>query len=211
MKCYFSDKTTRRQFTKLGDIALGALTLSTTTATAKRSPNARFSLPFDIAADAAANTASSAGWVTDRRAPEAWTADNGRLCIDIDETEDTSGFYAYQGKKYQDAGGAYWNAGAGSRFSYRLYIDPEWESDDDPHQTGVWPVLGTADGNISAYPILDYQDSDANDDGEAGFRAYVYESDDEGNVTAEWVNLGLPRQLKIDPEEGGWVDIEAQL
>jgi hypothetical protein len=168
------------------------------------------------------NDTSNAGWVLDRYnpglgyAPVSFTAatfdGDDRLCIDISEDGPTSGFYAYQGKKYQDAGGAYWNAGTGSRLSYRFYIDSAWEGDGIGQQTGVWPVLGDADGNISAYPILEYQDSDANDDGEAGFRAYVYVADENGDFAeAKWVYIGLPKRLKIDPEEGGWVDVEAQL
>jgi hypothetical protein len=96
--------------------------------------------------------------------------------------------------------------------SYRFYIDPAWEADSDAHESGVWPVLGDANGNISAYPILVYQDSDASDTGEAQFRTYVYESDEDGNFEeAKWIDLGLPKKLGIDPAEGGWVDVEAQL
>jgi len=171
-----------------------------------------FSLDFSSADDAADNTGTSAGWVVDRRAPESWETDDDRLCIDIDETAETSGFYAYQGKKYQDADGEYWNAGTGSRFSYRFYIDPEWAEDGEEHESGVWPVLGDADGGISAYPILAYRDADASDTDEAQFRAYVYESDEDGNFSgAKWIDIGLPKKLGIDPEEGGWVDVEAQL
>jgi hypothetical protein len=28
--------------------------------------------------------------------------------------------------------------------------------------------------------------------------------------TGEWANLGLPRRTRIDPEEGGWVDLVMQ-
>lgn len=208
------DHQTRRAFLKLGTLTASGLLLAGSAGTvAARRPNARFDLDFSSAADAADNTPTSAGWVRDRTAPEAWTATGGQLNIDIDETGDTTGFYAYQGKKYLDADGGYWYAGTGSRLAYRFYIDPDWESDDVGQQTGVWPVLGNANGAISAYPVLEYQDGDANDEtGDAGFRAFVYETDDEGDFTsAEWVYLGLPRQLGIDPEEGGWVDVEVQL
>lgn len=203
----------RRKFLQVSGLAVGAtmLPLSATGVQAKK-PNAVFDLDFSDAADAGDNTSSSAGWVVDRRAPEAWTTDTGRLCIDIDESAETSGFYAYQGKKYQDADGAYWNAGTGSRLSYSFYIDPAWEDDDEAHESGVWPVLGDANGNISAYPILVYQDTDASDTGEAQFRTYVYESDEDGTFEeAKWIDLGLAKKLGIDPDEGGWVDIEAQL
>jgi hypothetical protein len=206
------DDITRRTALRLGGATLVAAGLGTATASAKPKSNAVFDLDFSTAADAADNTPGSAGWVVDRQAPEGWSAVGGALEIDIDETGPTSGFYAYQGKKYQDAGGAYWNTGTGSRLSYRFYIDPSWESDGVGQQTGVWPVLGDEVGNISAYPILEYQDSDANEDGEAGFRAYVYEADENGDFAgARWEYIGLPRKLGIDPEEGGWVDVEAQL
>lgn len=206
--------TTRRNALKLGGLALGAsmLPFSVGSALAKR-PNARFSLDFATASDAGDNTTTAAGWVVDRQAPENWTTDAGRLCIDIDKTAPTSGFYGYQGKKYLDADGAYWNAGTGSRLSYRFYIDPAWETDGEGQQTGVWSTLGDVNGGISAYPILEYQDSDANTEtGEAGFRVYVYESDENGDFAgAKWVYVGLPKKLGIDPEEGGWVTVEAQL
>ncbi|MCG2591099.1 hypothetical protein [Rhodohalobacter sulfatireducens] len=188
----------------------------------KAGPNAVFNLTFSDAADAADNTAGSAGWVDDRYNPGlgyppvsfTQTTFDGdeRLQINISETGPTSGFYGYQGRKYQDAGGSYWNAEANTRFSYSFYIDPSWEGDGVEQQTGVWPVLGNEGGFISAYPILEYQDSDANENGEAGFRVYVYISDDDGNfVEAKWIELGLPKKLKIDAEEGGWVTVEAQL
>lgn len=185
-------------------------------------PNSVFWLDFSDPSDAADNTAGTAGWVVDRYNPSlgyppvSFTQDifdgEERLRINISETGPTSGFYGYQGKKYQDADGTYWNTEANSFFSYSFYIDPSWESDGLPQQTGVWPVLGDSDGTISAYPILEYQDSDANADGASGFRIYVYESDDEGNFdVAKWIYLGIPKQLKIDAEEGGWVTVEAQL
>lgn len=204
----------RRQFlqTTSGIAALGLLGVGPVSAKRKPSPNARFALDFEDPTDAAANTASAAGWVVDRKAPATWTTEQGRLRIDIDETGDTSGFYAYQGRKYLDADGSYWNARTGSRLTYRFYIDPTWETDGVEQQTGVWTTLGDASGSISAYPILEYQDSDANENGEAGFRTYVYESDENGNFsTAKWVYLGLPKRLGIDPTEGGWVTVEAQL
>ncbi len=204
---------TRRGFVKLTGVALGATMLPLSAGSAVAShPNALFHLDFDTAADAAEFTAASPGWQVDRYAPEAWESDSGRLRINIDETGDTSGFYAYQGKKYLNADGTYWYAGDGSRVSYDFYIDPAWEGDGIPQQSGVWPVLGDANGDINAYPIMEYQDSDASDSGEAGFRAYVYITDEDGNYTgAEWLWIGLPKKLRIDPEVGGWVTVEAQL
>jgi hypothetical protein len=219
-----SDDITRRTALRLGGATLVAAGLGTATASARpgASPNAVFDLDFSTAADVAGNGPNTAGWVLDRYNPSlgydpvAFTRasfdGDDRLCIDISEDGPTSGFYGYQGKKYQDAGGSYWNTGTGSRFSYRFYIDPAWEGDGVGQQTGVWPVLGNEGGSISAYPILEYQDSDANADGEAGFRVYVYEADENGDFAgARWESIGLPRKLGIDPEEGGWVDVEAQL
>lgn len=203
----------RRQFLQMSGLTAGALMLpSSATAARAKNPNAVFDLDFSDSADAAGNTSASAGWVVDRRAPESWMTDMGRLRIDIDETADTSGFYGYQGKKYQDADGTYWNAGTGSRLSYRFYVDPAWETDDEAHESGVWPVLGNESGNVSAYPIIAYQDSDASDTDEARFRTYVYKYDgDDDSVEGKWIDLGLPKKLGIDPDAGGWVTVEAQL
>jgi hypothetical protein len=212
---------TRRDALKLGGAAFVASAVATPAA-AKAKPNAVFDLDFSDPDDVAANSSANPGWVLDRYNPSlgydpvaftrAMFDGDDRLCIDIDGDGPTSGFYAYHGQKYQDADGAYWQTGTGSRLSYRFYIDPAWESDDDGQQTGVWPVLGNANGSISAYPILEYQDSDASDTGEGGFRVYVYVADEDGNFEeARWEYLGLPKKLKIDPEEGGWVDVEAQL
>nr|WP_193788098.1 hypothetical protein [Haloferax larsenii] len=47
---------------------------------------------------------------------------------------------------------------------------------------------------------------------ETGPTSGFYISDEDGNfVEAKWVYLGLPKKLKTDPEEGGWVDVEAQV
>lgn len=183
---------------------------------ASPSPNAAFDLDFSAPGDAGDVTASSSGWTPDRFAPAVWetaTFDgDDRLHIKIDGADPSSGFRAYQGKKYKDAGNESWHAGTSSRLTYRFYIDPVWETDGEKQQTGMWLVLGNASGSISAYPILEYQDSDANADGNAGFRAYVYLSDSNGDfVGAEWLYIGLPKQLKIDPAEGGWVTVEAQI
>lgn len=210
-----TQNSTRRNVLKAGGLILASSTIATTAQAqpgngkGKRNPNERFNLDFSDPSDVDDVTQSSPGWVTDRQAPESFTTtSDGHLRINIDETGPTSGFFGYQGKKYQDAGGEYWLAGNGSTvLSYDFYIDPEWEADDDPQETGMWPVLGNESGGLSAYPILAYQDSTASETGEAQFRTYVYES----TTSAEWVNLGIPSQTGIDPEEGGWVNVTAQL
>lgn len=209
-------QSTRRGVVKLGGALIGGAALSgTASARRGKGPKPVFDLDFSESADVAPVDSSNAGWETDREAPESFTAEqfdgDDRLAIEINESGPTSGFYAYQGKKYLDAGGAYWNAEANARLSYDFYVDPEWEADDDPQQSGVWPTLGTEDGDVSAYPILAYRDSDASDSGEPGFWAYTYTTDEDGDDGEEWVEIGIPRQLKLDPEEGGWVTVEAQL
>ncbi|WP_458187711.1 hypothetical protein [Haladaptatus sp. NG-WS-4] len=198
----------RRTFLKLSGAALFA-GLVTPTVSAKSSPNAVFDLDFSTSDDAATVGSTSAGWTPDRFAPEAWetkTFDGDeRLHIDIDACGPTSGFQAYQGQKYQAPDGEYWHAKHGSRLSYRIHIDSEWESDGVEQQTGVWLVPGNAAGDISAYSIMEYQDSDASATGEPGFRLFVQSNG------GEWRWLGLPKNLKIDPTDGGWVDVEAAL
>lgn len=211
--------STRRNVLKAGGLILASSTIATTAQAkpgngkgngkGKRNPNERFNLDFSDPSDVDDVTQNSPGWVTDRQAPESFTTtSDGHLRINIDEGAETSGFSAYQGKKYLDTDEEYWFAGNGSTvLSYDFYIDPAWETDDVGQETGVWPVLGNADGDISAYPILAYQDSTASETDEAQFRTYVYES----TTSAEWVNLGIPSQTGIDPEEGGWVNVTAQL
>lgn len=211
-----SYRPSRRGVLKLGGAVLGSAALpGAVSARRDKGPKAVFDLDFSDPSDVAAVGPSNAGWTTDREDPESFTTEqfdgDDRLAINIAESKATSGFYAYQGKKYQDVGGSYWNAETNARLSYDFYVNPDWESDDDPQQSGVWPVLGTEDGTISAYPILAYRDSAASPSGEPGFWAYTYTTDDKGAPAAEWVEIGIPRQLKLDPDDGGWVTIEAQL
>lgn len=212
----------RRRFLQMSGLAVGAtmLPVASTPVRAKR-PNAVFDLDFSSASDVADVTATSAGWTLDRyngsytppvQFTQAIFDGDDRLCIEVNGDGPTSGFYSYQGKKYQDADGEYWNAGTGSRVSFDFYIDPDWETDEVGQETGVWLTLGDENGAISAYPILEYQDSTANEEtGEAGFRVYTYFTNEDGEADARWEYIGLPKKLKIDPEEGGWVTVEAQL
>ncbi|KAB1198795.1 MULTISPECIES: hypothetical protein [Haloferax] len=209
-------KPSRRDVLKLGAAALGTSVLGVPAAASSHQthPNARFALDFSDSAHVAPNTAGSAGWVTDRYAPATFTTweMNGEdtLRVKPDASGATSGFSAYQGKKYLDAGGAYWHAGDGSRFSYDFFIDGfVWSG--EPVRTGFWPTLGDASGAISAYPIMEYRTGKASD-GNPGFYAYVYESDENGDFAgAKWEYIGLPKKLKIDPSGRQWVTIEAQL
>lgn len=175
-----------------------------------------FELDFSTGSgDADAVGMSTPGWQVDRYDPDAWevaTFDgDGRLHINIDESGPTPGFYSEQGKKYLPEEGGHWATGHNTTLRYRFYIDPDWEDDGGKRQqTGMWGVVGNADSDIIAYPVLEYQDSDAatnpNEGGTPGdgaqFRIFLQ--------TGEWENLGLPRKTQIDPEEGGWVDVAVQ-
>lgn len=187
-----------------------------------------FDLDFSDPADASTVGANSPGWQVDRRDVDTWEAasfdGDDRLCINIDESGPVTGFDDYQGKKYLPETGGHWDTGHNSVLSYRFYIDPAWEADsdtdgdpdtDDGQQTGMWGVVADANENIIAYPILEYQDSDAVDspledentnanpepDG-ANFRVFLQ--------NGAWYNLGIPRQTRVDPAEGGWVDVSAR-
>jgi hypothetical protein len=137
---------------------------------AAASPNARCSLDSSDQSDAADDTASAPGWVLD--------------CSDA-----TSGYLPVGFTSEMVRG------------DDRLCIDTSKDGPTSGSYGYQDEMCHDADGNSSAYPILEYQDGDANDEtGEAGFRAYVYESDDDGNVAgAKWEYIGLPGELGIDP------------
>jgi hypothetical protein len=206
--------TSRRTYLRgVGLSAFGLTAVSTGVSAQQQSPNTVFDLDFTDAADAGGVGPTSPGWQVDRKAPYRWETDtfdgDDRLEIDIDENGPTSGFYAYQGKKYLPKEDAHWKTGYGTVLSYRFYIDPEWEGDGNGQQTGMWGVIADDDDTIVAYPILEYQDSDASDTDEARFRVYSYEEfieSDDGDGDDGWVDVGLPQS--VDPDEGGWVDCE---
>jgi hypothetical protein len=201
----------KRTFVKLGGLALAATAVPVVaTPVEAASPNARFGLEFGDPADVADNPASTAGWVVDRRAPESWTTDGGRLRIDVDESAETSGFYRFQGKKYLDADGAYWCSGTDSRLSYRFYIDPAWETDGSGQRTGVRPTLGDANGDVSAHPRVPGQRGERRD-GRGGLPRLRLRVRRRRELRRRPRGVGLPKKLGIDPDEGGWVDVEVQL
>lgn len=171
-----------------------------------RTPNTVFDLTFSDPNDAGDVGANAAGWLVDRRAPAGWTTapydGDDRLEVTIDGTGPTSGFDSYQGKQYRPAGGGSWEAGHNSTLAYRFFVDPDWESDGVGQGTGMWAIVGDASGDVVAYSILEYRDGDATGDG-AGFRVF--------EQTGEWVDLGLPRKTRVDPDAGGWVGVEARL
>jgi len=171
-----------------------------------------FDLEFSQSSDVADAGPASPGWVPDRVEPTSWEISNfdgdDRLRIEIGDQGSAEGFNSYIGKKYipgTDLG--QWNAGDGTRLSYRFYVDSAWESDGDAHETGVWIVGGDADtsGNVNAdrtdYSILHYQDSTASDSGSARFRYFDGAGPDTG-----WSDVGLPSGF--DPTQGGWVDVD---
>jgi hypothetical protein len=206
----YIDRRTALKALGASTVALGGVTGLASAAPTKTVFALDFATGSGDADDVGTNTA---GWQVDRSAPETWdiaTFDgDGRLHINIDESGPTSGFYNEQGKKYLPQTGGHWATGHNSTLRYSFYIDPDWEDDGGTRQqTGMWGVVGNANSDIVAYPVLEYQDSDAatnpNEGGPPGdgaqFRMF--------QQTGEWVNLGLPRQTRIDPDEGGWVDVE---
>ncbi|WP_435345829.1 hypothetical protein [Haloarchaeobius sp. HRN-SO-5] len=222
-----ADGVSRRTALKAGVLlsSVGAVGVSTLSKAAwAEDPRAAvFDLDFAVGSgDADAVGPDSAGWKVDRKAPDAWETstlegdgDDGRLHIDIDESGTTSGFRSEQGKKYLPEEGGHWDTGHNTVLSYRFFIDPYWEDDDGKrHQTGMWGVLADANGDVVAYPVLEYQDSDSTGNPNEP-EDYVNEVPDGPQFRLytqndEWLNLGLPKKIRVDPEEGGWVDVKAR-
>lgn len=210
----------RRTALKAGGLALG-LGLGPSSVGARPAPHEVFALDFQGPSDADEVGASTAGWLVDRQDTGTWESaqfdGDRRLHIVTDGTGPTSGFRDYQGRKYLPESDGHWNTGHGSVLGYRFYVDPAWEKDSGDgvgHETGMWCVIADGGGSIAAYAILEYQDSDANaatDENPSAnpapdgpqFRMWLQ--------TGEWLNLGLPRKTRVDPEEGGWVDVHARM
>jgi len=167
------------------------------------------------------STVDGPTWLVDRWAPDEFGIEDidgeSALCVSVDEDGPTKNypddtFYDFHGAKYvTGTGNGYWNAGDGSKVSYRFYVDPNWEGDDQKQSSGVWIQGGDELGNITVYSILEYRDSDAataddyTDSDQAGF--YIYAQTSPG--TYEYVYAGLPSEF--DPGTGGWVDVEYEL
>lgn len=206
----------RRKFLKgLGVSAVALGGMPSAVGAQPNNPNTVFELDFSDPADAGDVGPNNAGWQVDRKDTDTWeTASfdgDDRLHINIDESGPTPGFQSEQGKKYLPEKGGHWATGHNSSLHYSFYVDPDWEDDGGKRQqTGMWAVIADADSNIVAYSVLEYQDSDAatnpNEGADPGdgaqFRLFLQ--------TGEWVNLGLPKKIQVDPEEGGWVDVKAQ-
>lgn len=196
----------------IGASAVALTGLSSIAGAQPNNPNNVFDLDFSDPSDDDTVGSNSAGWQVDRQAPDDWSNTpfdgDDRLGINIDENA-PGGFSSYQGKKYLPEEGGHWNTGYGTVLSYSFYIDPAWEDDGNGQETGMWGVIADDSGIIVAYPILEYQDSDASDSGNARFRVYSYEEfidENDGDGDDGWVDLGLPQS--INPDEGGWVDVE---
>lgn len=184
-------------------IAGGVLGGVSGSAIAQRGP--LYNLTFNKDGDVADWTADDPGWQRDRTEPEEWVRETGQplnnvVRKNIDESGPTEGFFAYQGMKYMDAGGDRWTAEIPRRLqtSGSIYLDAEWEANDQERQTGIWYALGDDEGERNWWEIVEYRSSEATGNG-ASFRWW-------DPMEAEWVKLGLPEG--VNPEKGGWVNLE---
>jgi hypothetical protein len=170
---------------------------------------ALYNLQFNSDDDAAMFTPSSPGWTPDRAAPEEWTRVTGQpynnvVKKNIDENGTTSGFSRWQGLKYLPAGGtrgspAGWVEEIPRRLkaSASLYIDPQWEADEEPRRTGFWYALSNSDGVWTWFEIIEYRSSAVTGD-EPTFLRF-------GSVEG-YEEAGLPTRLETPAAaNGGWV------
>jgi hypothetical protein len=159
-------------------------------------------LDFSEAADAIVN------WAVHYYAPQRWESflvDNEKaLRINIDESGPTNACACnnqYQGKSYYGPGESpappYMNLPDGSSASFRLYVDPAWESDGRNQETGVTLVMGDESGTVRAYPKIEYRDSDATGTS-ASFRVYT--------AGSGWIEVGMPAGFSA--VTGGWLTVE---
>lgn len=99
-----------------------------------------------------ANVSPSAGWSVDRTAPSGGYGSqtfNGRqvLYMNVDAPSDApSSFYQYEGISKAVSNGT-------QTVKADLYIDPSWPSN---VRAGFWGVGHDASGDISSYPIVEY-------------------------------------------------------
>jgi len=96
----------------------------------------------------------------------------------------------------------------GQEVSVDLYIDSDWET--TPVRAGVWPVGNNADGEVSAYPIVEFTTAAESKEiensptkytvgGNETFRIYDF-------VEAKWIELE-----DVDITYGEWVSISVRL
>lgn len=145
-----------------------------------------FSEPVVLADEQAHDT-----WYVDRFAPEVFetVADFGTvdenfpgesvLRLTTEAVADQDSFRQTQGRKYDLADGS-------TEASIQLYIDPAWEPAADAttgfRQAGFWTTALNDDGNIGAYPIIEFSTLD----GAATFRVFT------GVSVSQWEEVTLP-------------------
>lgn len=114
---------------------------------------------------------ATSGWYVDRALPsvvesESFQGDD-RLHYEMvaDDYDPENTFYNYRGIKY-DVTMPEWGF---QSFSIDLYVGTDWGTTD--RNAGIWATGRNATGDISAYPILVYRNSGAD---QAGFYSFDY-------------------------------------
>lgn len=165
-----------------------------------------YNLQFNSDDDVAVYSSSDPGWSPDRAEPEEWVRVTGQphnnvVKKNIDEGGDTSGFRAFQGMKYLAAGGESWNEEIPRRLraSASLFIDPQWESENEQRRTGFWYALGNSQGDWTWFEIMEYRSSAVTGDDPAFHRFGSVEGYEEA---------GQPTRLDTPAGfNGGWIDV----
>ena len=157
------------------------------------------------------NQPSVSEWTTDRASPsngyeslDEFENKSDVLRIGIDDTvtkqQKNGVFYRTEGIKTQ--------SDFGQKISADLYIDSDWQT--TPVRAGIWPEGYNADGELSAYPLIEFttapdrvkNQSDPEKytvGGNATFRIYDF-------VEGEWIELE-----DVDVEYGDWVSLTVEL
>jgi len=94
------------------------------------------------------NGDSLAAWSTDRSAPGSFSIVDNELQMEV------TGPYSSVGAFY-DTQGMQMDIGQSNYLSVDMYIDSSWTNIE--RYAGLWAVGRDSDGNISSYPILEYQ------------------------------------------------------
>ena len=153
-----------------------------------------FGTPFSEDFSDAVTLSDEAGhgvWHTDRYAPEGFevvedfgTVDpnfdgESVLRLTTEAVADQDSFRQTHGRKFDLPDGS-------SEASIQLYIDPAWEPDDGAttgfRQAGFWTTALNAEGNIGAYPIIEFSTLE----GVATFRVFT------GVSEVLWQEITLP-------------------
>jgi hypothetical protein len=100
------------------------------------------------------NGSSLSDWTTDRSTPAGFEIVNNELVMSIDgsEARDLDNFRSTQGMKLDTNGATF--------VSIDMFVDASWTG--AKRFGGFWGVATNADGDISAYPILEFQGAGTN-------------------------------------------------